>query len=367
MAFKTNVQAQTPCPAITAVATFPNPQSGQYNYYGVKVSIAQGYGQNITVVGNFIDSENSAHTQQFTLTINAGELFAETDANVFQVSPTGGAEIEITSVTPCPTSPSNSNNAYDSIGKMHNIGLDYLINNGLTKSNFSSIWKSYTATMLDNHGYDGQQFQTNVSNDTSVNHFGEIGTSTFVSPEELLTRLKNNNEITQQQYDYLSLVYSALDNFNSHSTSDDENLRQTIEVIKTHESAAQNNMNSEDVVLVLSAASIARHSIYYWVIATQTETGWNAPLALNDMRFPQESMDYNNYKNTSGPSLDYSQSMFRFDYTHVGKADVAGGIAGAAATGIARFFGPIGWKVWAATTIGGAVGASVYETIMAIW
>ncbi len=102
MAFKTNVQAQVPCDAITTTVISPT-QSGQYNYYGAKVSIAQGYGQNITVVGNLIDSENSAHTQQFTLTINAGELSVETYANVFQVGPTSGAEIEITSVTPCPT------------------------------------------------------------------------------------------------------------------------------------------------------------------------------------------------------------------------------------------------------------------------
>ena len=47
-AFKTNLQAQV-CASVTAEVIFPNPQSGQYNYFGAKVSIAEGFGQEIPI------------------------------------------------------------------------------------------------------------------------------------------------------------------------------------------------------------------------------------------------------------------------------------------------------------------------------
>lgn len=32
--------------------------------------------------------------------------------------------------------------------------------------------------------------------------------------------------------------------------------------------------------------------------------------------------------------------------------------------GVARFFGPVGWKAWGVCTVGGTVGAAVHETVV---
>ncbi len=102
MAFKTNVQAQSACDAVTAEVIAPSPQTGSYNSFGARVSISQPYEQDITVNGTINEEGGNGLHQEFTLTIPAGSLFAET-TSYLQVSPVSGASVSISSVTPCPS------------------------------------------------------------------------------------------------------------------------------------------------------------------------------------------------------------------------------------------------------------------------
>lgn len=104
MAFKTNVQAQTPCDAVTVTVIAPSPQTGANNYFGARVSIAQPYSENVTVNGILFEDGNHPNNIPFTLTIIAGELLAETADTYFQLGPASSAGIEINSVSPCPPS-----------------------------------------------------------------------------------------------------------------------------------------------------------------------------------------------------------------------------------------------------------------------
>lgn len=122
MAFK-NVNAQT-CADVTSTVITPTPESmlcpGQqvdqnttYSYSGAKVSIAATYGQDITVTGNIVESQNSSNSRSFTLTIPTGELSSQTCANYLQMGASSSAQIQITSVSPCPSSvipPLSANN-----------------------------------------------------------------------------------------------------------------------------------------------------------------------------------------------------------------------------------------------------------------
>jgi len=79
------------------VEAFPmNPQSGQYNYFGVRVTLAETYTDNVTVTGYIYDEGNGPNTNHpFTLTVPAGELTAETAANFYQTDPTATAVAEL--------------------------------------------------------------------------------------------------------------------------------------------------------------------------------------------------------------------------------------------------------------------------------
>ena len=56
-----------------------------------------------------------------------------------------------------------------------------------------------------------------------------------------------------------------------------------------------------------------------------------------------------------------------FSWKQVGRIDIASGVGAAATVGVANFFGPTGWAVFGAATLGGAVGGSVSEAILQIW
>lgn len=132
-------QAQTSfCFTGVNAETFPmNPQSGQYNYFGVKVSITQTYTQNITVHGYIYDDGNYNTNHPFTLTITSGNLSAQTGDNFYQTDPTAVADVELSSVSPSTVTNGgvtfstqcsiNSPLDYlDSIGQIHNEFQDYV-------------------------------------------------------------------------------------------------------------------------------------------------------------------------------------------------------------------------------------------------
>lgn len=81
--------------AQVSVEAFPmDPQTGQYNYFGVRVTLAQTSAEDVTVTG-YIHAEGGGSNNQFTLTVTAGNLTAETAANFYQADPTAIASAEL--------------------------------------------------------------------------------------------------------------------------------------------------------------------------------------------------------------------------------------------------------------------------------
>lgn len=88
------------CLTIYEYILSPNPQSGPFNYFGIKLSIDQIVNENITITGYLRDDENHSNTYPYTLVISGGTFSSETANNVLQTSPTGTATNFITGVTP---------------------------------------------------------------------------------------------------------------------------------------------------------------------------------------------------------------------------------------------------------------------------
>ncbi len=80
---------------VTVVAFPMNPQSGSYNYFGVRVTLAQTYDHNVTVTG-YIHDDGAVNTNTpFTLTVTTGNLTAETAVNFYQTDPTATGGITL--------------------------------------------------------------------------------------------------------------------------------------------------------------------------------------------------------------------------------------------------------------------------------
>jgi len=88
-----------PCAAINVEAFPKNPQAGLYNYFGVRVTLAQTYDQDITVNGYIYDEGDPNNDHPYSLTVTAGNLSAETDDNFYQTSPANNAALDISSIT----------------------------------------------------------------------------------------------------------------------------------------------------------------------------------------------------------------------------------------------------------------------------
>jgi hypothetical protein len=83
--------------AQVSVETFPaNPQSGSHNYFGVRVTLAQTYSENVTVTGFIYDEGNGPNTNHpFSLTVPTGDLTVETASNFYQTDPTATATADL--------------------------------------------------------------------------------------------------------------------------------------------------------------------------------------------------------------------------------------------------------------------------------
>jgi len=102
MAFKTNVQSQSPCESVSVEVIPMYPQTEPQYSYGVRVRLSQVYGQDVTVDG-LIQREDGRYVDGWRLVITAGNLTAETATDIYSADPTIAVIAQITSVTPCPT------------------------------------------------------------------------------------------------------------------------------------------------------------------------------------------------------------------------------------------------------------------------
>ncbi|MGI8597819.1 MAG: hypothetical protein ACR2KB_01060 [Chitinophagaceae bacterium] len=114
--------AQSPCSAVTLELIHPVPQNGQYNYWGVRVSISQPYHEDVTVSGT-IYQEGQQYVDGWQLTITSGNLSAETSVDYYQTDPATSAEATITSVSPCPSSTDYQFFAVSNVTLLNNISI----------------------------------------------------------------------------------------------------------------------------------------------------------------------------------------------------------------------------------------------------
>jgi|GEM_PF-6612829 len=134
-------QAQSPCASVSVEAFGLNPQSGAHNYFGVRVTLSATYGQDVTVTGYIhrdVDEWNN-QDHPFTLTVYSGNLTAETSVTYYQTDPTSGADVTVTSVSPCPGFAANANAKY-------NVA-DYLRAKTGNSSTVMLGWKPTTAAV----------------------------------------------------------------------------------------------------------------------------------------------------------------------------------------------------------------------------
>lgn len=119
---KSSLFAQN-CAGVTTT-TFVT-SDGQYNNFGVKVTLDKTNPQDIIVKGSIFEKksfqpgETPMHSSDFIVTVAAGKSMAETVADFFQIPVSSGAEINIVSVSPCPFD-------YNQLAMEHNDALDYL-------------------------------------------------------------------------------------------------------------------------------------------------------------------------------------------------------------------------------------------------
>lgn len=90
------------CEGVSAEAFPMNPQTGLYNYFGVRVTLEQVYSQDVTVTGYIYTAGSPNQNNPYTLTITAGNLSEETGAGFYATSPADNAAVDISTVNPCP-------------------------------------------------------------------------------------------------------------------------------------------------------------------------------------------------------------------------------------------------------------------------
>lgn len=197
--------SQTPFCAGIVVEAFPmNPQTGSYNYFGVRVTLDQAYDQNVTVNGT-IGAEGNP-SQSFSVTVTAGNLSAETDVTFYQADPTAEAAAEISTVSPSTITAygtsfgtscvSDIESTLNAVGQLHNDYQDYLLTE-ITQLNFDlgdtaylrEVIEDYTVEFLEDHGFSGINVNLNIAGAGGAWDFPISGYST--AGASILSDLKN--------------------------------------------------------------------------------------------------------------------------------------------------------------------------------
>lgn len=133
-----------------------------------------------------------------------------------------------------------------------------------------------------------------------------------------------DEDVTEMQASFIAALELAF--------RQDEDFQSTISIIEDLENQAYDLLSDEELGLVLMATTSAKYQASLW--------------------FENLEASSNNGRN-----------LFVTSWKQVGVKAVAGGFGGAATCGVARFFGPVGWKVWGACILGGAAGVAVEEIV----
>ncbi len=234
----------------------------------------------------------------------------------------------------------NSNNDYDFVGKLHNIGLESFVNNytqinGLVNNNemsFRTLINSNTLYLGQNSSIN--QFNTSVVNNNSLlTYLKNLGSSnsSFVTAFDVI-----NFHPTNDFKDFYLEMLNAVDGINR---NDESSFSRYLGLVKNIEDdIIVSTLQNDEKDILLATASVARFSAGYWFYNTSLNI-WNSG-------------------NLNNPP-----------YKAIIKWDIAGGAGGAAAGAIVggTVTIPVGGigslPGWVAGAITGAVGGSVSEAV----
>ena len=194
-----------------------------------------------------------------------------------------------------------SGNSEDSIGYLHNLGVDYLV----------SIDDNYTVrtTIDDQVAYDtSSAFYANRYGSTSINAFkssfpkSAFITLTSADYADVISATSYSNSVKSKLTDLFELILDTTASYASeYSTLKDE-------IVSWENSVIDDRFfSSNDKKFLLSIGSISRYSLLYW----------------------------NTVKDNNDPNLRSRPKRGLFGWLLIGVGDIMGGIAGSG-------FGPVG-------------------------
>lgn len=217
--FSNSVSSQSLCARIS-VEVFPmNPQSGSYNYFGVRVTLDHAYSQNITVSGYiFDDGGGQNQNNPYSITITAGNLTNETSASFYQTDPTATAIINTPSITPSVVSAGGTyystactqsvEDQLNTIGQLHNDFQEsifsYITANNIDISDtaaLKSLIQSRANSFTQTNGFDNLTVACKWWLDASsltynASNYTSAGASILSSLNSLIANLNSTNEST---------------------------------------------------------------------------------------------------------------------------------------------------------------------------
>ncbi len=358
-----NVKAQSVCETVTAEAYYEEPQPSTFRLFGVRVSLAEFYGVDVTVTGTISAENESRPPRPFTITIIAGNSSAQTTANYYRTHLGEGAIVSVSSVTPCPI-------AYEP-EPTRICGSDFAAY-GLEGVNFS--------TALDNIGtwhndYQSYLFAEMQSNNIDLNHpdiqvFIQGKTRLFFATRGITATnnpLPGNFDVSDTSWINPSLSNEALTILNdlknlaySYDEVNHDNYIAQIMVLKTRALALQSDL---EVFQVGIPITVAVNSFNYWKdngnIWTDYLTG---PASISFNNLNNSLSEFKISKSGPNPAPIQLASMYTttqfkacpINLKQLGGADIAGAVSGAIGGGVGA--GPAG--AVAGGLLGGAVGSS---------
>ncbi len=142
-----------------------DPQTGQYNYFGVRASVPELQNNDVIVTGYIYDEGGAPNTNHpFTLTITAGDLTAETVATFYQTDPTANAAVVLGSITAyyagvaitfdAANNRLKFNSTTDVFTVINQLNADYETHNDNYEAQYPNLTAEQLDDMDDQNGFD---------------------------------------------------------------------------------------------------------------------------------------------------------------------------------------------------------------------
>lgn len=231
---------------------------------------------------------------------------------------------------------SNGSNPYDFVGELHNEGCDFVFQNGITKETFSRDWIPLVTSFATNKNLAGSSdLPTFFESDEWKESFPQSKPFTQNNAEDVILHMYGKGWISAVESNYLQRLMNVADSFDLILAAQNYDVSSAYaqsysSFVKIENEVLTSNLSNESEKMLLSVASVGRHSLAHWINTLEDSNGGT---------MPQERIN------------------------HVVKADMSGAAAASVSWGLwATFTG--GVAGWGAVVFSGAVGNSVYEVLM---